>query len=113
MNDSYFSSARDREVKDYWTKDGAFFVHYGKKYGVAPDGQTVSLGLVSGATQTTPEQKNSVTKIATKGIAPVVMSQPQETGILLQRGRPRKPKGEPVSRMTEWRRAKEAQGVLL
>ena len=78
MNDSYFSSARDREVKDYWTKDGAFFVHYGKKYGVEPDGQTVCVGPVSGATLTPQDSKNSVTKIATKGITPTDKSQPQE-----------------------------------
>lgn len=36
-------------------------------------------------------------------------------GIMLhrRRGRPRKPTDEPVCRMTEWRRRKEQQGVLL
>lgn len=57
---------------------------------------------------------DDVTKIADKGIIPTA----EETGILLQRkgrGRPRKQDGEPVSRMTQWRRKreKEVQGVLL
>ena len=57
---------------------------------------------------------DDVTKIADKGIIPTA----EETGILLQgkgRGRPRKQNGEPVSRMTQWRRKreKEVHGVLL
>jgi hypothetical protein len=58
------------------------------------------------------EQVEAVTKILDKEIIPyetpeVIML--QEKG----RGRPRKPEGELVSRMTKWRRAKESQGALL
>ena len=105
--------------KDYWTKDGNFFIHYGKKYGVTKNLGTVCLGT---ATETSPdgaealsEGREVVTKIPDKGIIPAPDIQNQGMGILLQsgRGRPRKTTSEPVSRMTEWRRGKEKQLELI
>jgi len=98
--------------RDYWTPDGAFYVCDGWKYGITPDVSTVCVGPVSGASQSLPAQEEPVTKPQLEGNLPV-----QETAeVLLQKnkgGRPRKAGGEPVSRMTEWRRGKAKQGVLL
>jgi len=64
-----------------------------------------------------PEPKKVVTKIISKGILPPQKSHAQKGGIMLQgkRGRPAKPKGEEVTRMTLYRRKKklETQGVLV
>ncbi len=92
---------------DHWTKDTAFFIYLGEKYGVIPDGQTVSLGPVSGAGQRPPDAQKPVAKIPTKGIVPLTPPQP----IMQHRGRPRK-EGQ-VHRTTKWRREKAEQGVLL
>ena len=58
-----------------------------------------------------PKTRNGVSKITSKEIIPDKDIQAQETGIMKQRGRPRK-QGE-FSRVTRWRRAKELQGLLL
>lgn len=68
----------------------------------------------SKSSDTPQARRDDVTKITDKGI----LLPAEETGILLQgtrRGRPRKQGGEPVSRMTQWRRKreKEVQEVLL
>ena len=62
--------------------------------------------------KTLPAVEEVVTKPITKGN--LLVQKPEE--VLLHKnkgGRPRKPKGEQVSRMTEWRRQKETQGVLM
>ena len=98
-----------KQPRDYWTKDGAFFVCDGYKYGIAPDGSTVCVGPVSGVTQTTPVAEKVVLQHPTKAIVlttlkPAVVLQQKHGG-----GRPKK-EGE-VHRTTKWRR--EKQGVLL
>ena len=45
--------------KDYWTKDGAFFVCDGWKYGIAPDGRTVCVGQVEKVAVKPPNQRES------------------------------------------------------
>lgn len=97
------------EQKDYWTKDNSIFVCDGWKYGIAPDGSTVCVGSVSGVNQTIPVQEKPVTNPQLEGN----LSAQETAEVLLQKnkgGRPRKAGGEPVSRMTEWRREKRSRG---
>lgn len=100
---------------DYWK--GNIFFTGGKKYGVTPNGGTVVVGGVTETSQDTGhaggEGREVVSKIPAKEIIPAENIQPQDNGIMKQRGRPRKT-GE-VSRVTAWRREKEIekQGVLL
>ena len=100
------------EHKDYWLKDDSIFVCDGQKFAITPIGLTVGVCLATGAMHKLPGQKLGALAPQLKGNLPP----PQKAEVLLhknQGGRPRKPGGEPVSRMTEWRRAKEKQGVLL
>jgi len=80
--------------------DEALLIEKHKKPGWVP---------VPSPSEPLPAIKNGVTKLPIHGNL-----HPQETGeVLLQKnkgGRPRKPEGEPISRMTKHRRAK--QGVL-
>jgi len=81
--------------------DGALLIEKHKKPGWAP---------VPIPSEALPAMKEDVTKL------PIHENlHPQETGgVLLQKnkgGRPRKPEGEPISRMTKHRRANQ-QGVL-
>ena len=99
------------DQKDYWTKDGAFYVCDGQKYGLAPSGSTVCVGSVPGASQTLPVAEKVVLQQDTKGIA---LTAPKPVEVLQQKhrgGRPRK-EGE-VHRSTKWRREKAEQGVLI
>jgi hypothetical protein len=109
------------DSRDYWTTEG-FFVQGSKKYGTSPSGGIIYLGTATemppNGAEKSPEKLEVVTKRPDKGISPTNNIQNCETGIMLQekkRGRPRKQDGDPVSRMTQWRRRKEAdvQGVLL
>jgi|ETNmetMinimDraft_20_1059909.scaffolds.fasta_scaffold166732_3 hypothetical protein len=62
---------------------------------------------VPGRAGALPDAREVVTKIADKGMPPMT-----PVGIMLHgRGRPRK--DGKVTRMTEWRRKKELQGVLI
>lgn len=76
--------------------------------------QTGGQDMPSESSDTSQARGDGVTNIEDKGI----LLATEETRILLQgtgRGRPRKQDGEPVSRMTQWRRKreKEVQEVLL
>jgi len=107
----------DDVPRDYWTADGMIFVAYGEGYTVAPNGRTVCIGEMDGDK---PIQKpclkpsvakKPVTKIAGNGLLP---SPEVSKGIMLHhRGQGRPPKKGEVSRMTEYRRKKAEQGVLL
>ena len=103
---------REMELpKDYWSKDGNFFVHYGEKWGITKNLATVCLGRVtetdSGASEALPARENPVSKLLVNGnpLPPTYETKYQGTG------RPKK-EGE-VSRTTEWRRKKKLQEMLL
>ena len=98
-----------KQPRDYWTKDNSIFVCDGWKYGITPDGETVCVGPVSGASDKPQDIKNLVAKIPTNGKLPPDL----EKGIMQQekRGRGRPVKEGSVHRTTKWRR--EKQGVLL
>lgn len=96
-----------KQQRDYWMKDNNIFVCDGYKYQIAPTGETVCTGPVTGAVSGQQEQASGVAKLATNGkVPPPEVLQQKNAG-----GRPRK-EGQ-VSRSTEWRREKEKQGVLL
>lgn len=106
---------------DYWESGGMVFVCDNWRWGVNKHGKTVSMGPAQKPPENLPDGEEVVTKPANKGITPAADIQAQNPPeVLLQKnkgGRPRKPDGEPVSRMTDWRRKKDAarqgQGVLL
>lgn len=109
-----------KEKPDLWTPEGVF-VHYGKGYILSAGLQTGCSGLVGNdgkPLETSPDGREGVTKPSLNGNISTPDIQAQNTEVLLQQknkgGRPHKRDGEPVSRMTKWRREKEAmQGVLL
>lgn len=116
---------------DYWAQDGQVFVHYGKGYCVAPTGATVGIGPVDKNGKPIKEQPGellehpqSLVENQREVVAklPAVVTDgdnnihEQSEGVVLQHqkhpgGRPRKT--GVVHRVTEWRRGKEKQGVLL
>lgn len=57
-----------KQPKDCWMKDNALFICDGWKYGTAKDGQTVCVGSVAVATQTTPVAKEGVTTPEPEGL---------------------------------------------
>ncbi len=60
------------------------------------------------------DRGNDVTELVAGRIIPVTGNEVSfDTKEKHPGGRPRKQDGEPVSRMTAWRRKREAQGVLL
>lgn len=119
-------TVKEKETRDHWSPDGQVFIHYSQGYTVSPSLKTVCIGPVGdegrplGAAETPltgdKDRAGGVTKPPTKGIVPPKDIQAQDGEVLLQKnkgGRPKKAPGESVSRMTEWRREKEKQGVLL
>ena len=130
------------EAHDGWGPDDQVYILYGMGYVVAPNLATVCIGPVDAVgkplekvfkppgyiSDTAPEPpdsppapKKGVTKLTDMETVGVNDSQAQNGGSYVTSkkkhpgGRPRKPAGEPVTRMTAWRRKKEApeQGVLL
>jgi len=101
-----------KQERDYWTSDGAFFVCDGWKYGIAPDGSTVCVGRATGANHKPQNRKLGVSKIAQGQPLREMVKRPQNNGIMKHLGRPRK-EGDQISRVTKWRRAKETQDVLV
>lgn len=87
-------------TRDYWTPEGIFVL--GGKAEPSLDG-------IEGSCS----KQDDVSKIPDKGIIPTDSIQEGKTGIMKQRGRPRKT--GVISRVTAWRREKEleVQGVLI
>lgn len=103
-------------TRDYWTPEGVF-IFGGKK-----DANDESLRIIClrdvvepslYGSESSYSKQNVVSKIPDKGIIPTDNIQAGKTGIMKQRGRPRKT--GVISRVTAWRREKEleVQGVLM
>jgi len=98
--------------KSFWTANDEFFVTGGKKYGITPDGRTVCLGDFADerndleARMAAPLPQGAVSKIED-----VENHSQSNYETAKRRGRPRKTEG--FSRITQWRRQKEAtQGAF-
>ncbi len=106
---------------DYWTKDGAFFIHSGQKYGISASGKTIYCGLVEvkesgrASAEALSKGQEVVAKLPEGELVGVEDVQAENGGSFETSkhlgGRPRK-EGK-VHRVTTWRRGKETQGVLL
>jgi len=105
-----------QQAPDYWSADGSIFIHYGKKWGVNKKGARVCLDNVRDTPQSdclvVQDKQDSVSKLLDGEILPPITKDSQKEVVMKHPGgRPRKP-GE-VSRVTQWRRNKHSQGVLL
>jgi hypothetical protein len=98
--------------KSFWTADDEFFVTGGKKYGITPDGRTVCLGdFANEQTDLEPQMAVPLPQGAVSKMKEVENHSQSNYETAKRRGRPRKTEG--ISRITRWRREKEAiQGVL-
>lgn len=135
----YPTSNFNQNPDDSWSPDGQVFIHYGKGYVVAPNLATICIGPVDAdgkplenvfkppkqaedISPDTPEKppapQKGVSKLMDMETVGVNGSQTQSGGSFETSktkhpgGRPKKP--DNYSRITRWRRKKEAeQGVLL
>lgn len=125
QQDGYVSIAEDankqKQDRDHWTDDGQIFVSYGKRWGLTATGQRICQGpakTTEDTLQDSPQGRSEglevVTQLSTPEILPPNTTADIDGGIMLHRGRPAKDPGEPVTRMTEWRRRRELarQGVM-
>jgi hypothetical protein len=98
--------------KSFWTANDEFFVTGGKKYGISPDGRTVCLGdFADKRTDLEARMVASLPQDTVSKIEDVENHSQFNYETRKRRGRPRKTEG--FSRITRWRRQKEAtQGVI-
>lgn len=112
---------REKKRSDYWEDNGMVFVTGGLRWGVAPNGATVCMGpadLPAAQSPSAGNRQEPVTKLPDKGNLPTNDIPSVDETIMLHEekrgpGRPRKALGEPVCRMTTWRREKEKQLELV
>ena len=68
--------------KDYWSKDGLFFVHYNQKWGVDKNLATVCLGPVTESSSGVGESPPAKEKPVSKPLAIVVDDMTKTEGVL-------------------------------
>jgi hypothetical protein len=103
---------KDETSKSFWANDNKYFVTGGKKYGITPSGRTVCLGdFANEQTDLEPQMAVPLPQGAVSKMKEVENHRLPNYETRKRRGRPRKTEG--FSRITKWRRQKEAtQGVL-